>query len=80
MTINDLYMDDPYALLMGGPHNGKLVPVTGPWEVHFEKNEGNEEGIEFSDGRYSEYHVIPRGKDDWKFPIHYRFSAKESCR
>ena len=62
MTINDLASESPLALLIEGPHHGLLVPVTGPYEVHMQED--------------SEYLVVPRGNDTWKFPIHYRFNVQ----
>jgi hypothetical protein len=55
----DLWSETPLALLLGGPSDGKLVPITGPYEEH------REDGVL--------YQVVPRGADDWRFPIRYRY-------
>lgn len=57
MTEHELWSETPLALLIGGPSHGKLVPVNGPFEEHTEGD--------------VLYRVVPRGADDWKFPIHY---------
>lgn len=62
--LEELYMDKPHALILDGPHRGKITPVTGPWEIHTEDDEKGKQ----------EYVVVPRGNDTWKFPIHYRLS------
>jgi len=65
LQIDDLYAEElQVALLLDGPFRGKLVPINGPFELHVE------------DG--AEYHVVPRGANDWHFPVYYRFAREQS--